>query len=289
MNKENEKIISNMIKNHWKSIIGIIICVVITTFVINIVIFSKMPFNLPIAENNDWIGFWGSVLGSLIGGLISVYILSLTIYYNQSQIKNQRKMEISPYLKYSILNASIKDKNTLYLYRNGVTVEKCKEFLESNISDKSQLSEMYSWKDSQYIDTYRRLYKDSNYVTSNCKKFILNIENLGLNHATDLNIKKITFGEDIYTYNEDFIVANNGKIYNDYGIDVLKINETLKIQIGLCLDNNFKNDIDINIVIEYRDLLMNIYQQNLELNCIYETDKYNVYLSRYNIQSPVEL
>lgn len=289
MNSKKDKGFISLIKDNWTSLVVIIAITGIIAFLINLLIISKMPFNIPVSENNDWIGFWGSVSGSLIAGFISVYIFYLTIQYNQEQINDQRSMEIAPYLRYYVTDGVVGDITTIYLCTEGVEVEHCKSVLKKKCPGNLDFDEVTrDWDDSEFINTYRQLYMNT-YQNFYSKYFILNIENLGLNHATDVNIKKIKFCCDEFNCSDNLTLSTSGKVNNDYGIDVLKVDSSLSIGLLLIFNKKLKKDSEINIVVEYRDLSMNLYQQRLSVDCTYEEDEYRIYLHRRNVEKSIKL
>lgn len=44
-------------------------------------------------NNNDWIGFWGSYIGSIMGGLITLYVMKRTIKSNEEILKIDKKQD----------------------------------------------------------------------------------------------------------------------------------------------------------------------------------------------------
>lgn len=88
----------------------LIICFI--GFLIVMPLIISIGVSLPILENvvvdNDWIGFWGSYMGSVLGGIITLYVLWNTI--RSSEQARQRDEKIQFFDKvvelYSQLNAS---------------------------------------------------------------------------------------------------------------------------------------------------------------------------------------
>lgn len=289
MNDKKDKGFINLIKENWTSLVAIIVITGIVAFLINLLIITKMPFNIPVSEDNAWIGFWGSVSGALIAGLISVYIFYLTIQYNQKQINDQRSMEIAPYLRYYVTDGVAEDTPTIYLFTEGIKVEDCKLFLKKKYKGNLDFEELTrDWDDSDFINTYRQMYMKANQKYY-YKYFTLNMENLGLNHATDVNIKKIKFCCDEFNYSDNLTLSTNSKINNDYGIDVLKVDSSLSIGLALIFNKNLNEDSEVNIVVEYRDLSMNLYKQMLSVDCTYEENEHRIYLHRKNIEKSIKL
>lgn len=97
---------------------------------------AESPFN--IAQNNDWISFWGSVLGSILSGGITFVVLKFTIDNENKKREEDKKlidlqrledkrMSVLPYLNYTIVddkyieeNKILKELSTmLVVYPNG--------------------------------------------------------------------------------------------------------------------------------------------------------------------------
>lgn len=61
---------------------------------INFIVKSKPWFGVKAADNNDWIGFYGSY----IGGIITLVALVVTIGYTTWQYKDQDRKRVQPYI-----------------------------------------------------------------------------------------------------------------------------------------------------------------------------------------------
>ncbi|WP_155008747.1 hypothetical protein [Priestia megaterium] len=71
-----------------------IVLVVFSPIVINFIVKSKPWFGVEAADNNDWIGFYGSY----IGGIITLIALVVTIRYTNHQYKDQDRKRVQPYI-----------------------------------------------------------------------------------------------------------------------------------------------------------------------------------------------
>jgi hypothetical protein len=71
-----------------------IFLLIFSPIVINSIVKSKPWFGIEAADNNDWIGFYGSY----IGGLITLIALVVTIGYTTWQYKDQDRKRVQPYL-----------------------------------------------------------------------------------------------------------------------------------------------------------------------------------------------
>ncbi|MDP1383369.1 hypothetical protein Q8G31_27010 [Priestia megaterium] len=75
-------------------LIGSIFLVILSPIFINLLMNSKPWFGIKVADNNDWIGFYGSY----IGGLITLIALAVTIGYTMLQYKDQDRKRVQPYI-----------------------------------------------------------------------------------------------------------------------------------------------------------------------------------------------
>lgn len=102
-------------KFQWKYVgysFIILACLFVVVYLINLLIITEAPFE--VAQSNDWIGFWGGVLGSILSGVITFVVLKITIENENKKrekdmeiLENQRledkRMSLFPYIKYSIV------------------------------------------------------------------------------------------------------------------------------------------------------------------------------------------
>lgn len=93
----------------WKTIVSIIIISILMPLAVGIGV--SLPIFKQIVINNDWIGFWGSYVGTILGGMITLYVLWKTITDNENARKRDEKikffdkvMEISTELRVEVGN-----------------------------------------------------------------------------------------------------------------------------------------------------------------------------------------
>lgn len=75
---------------NFKTIISIILIIVFTPLVVGIGV--SLPIFKNIVINNDWIGFWGSYVGTILGGMITLYVLWNTTADNENARKRDEKL-----------------------------------------------------------------------------------------------------------------------------------------------------------------------------------------------------
>ncbi|WP_174734337.1 hypothetical protein [Mesobacillus harenae] len=81
-------------KYKWLIFCGVLLFL-ISPIIVNVIVTLKPPFGMAVAENNDWIGFFGSFSGALVTlvGLIA------TILYTHYQYRDQDRKRIQPYFR----------------------------------------------------------------------------------------------------------------------------------------------------------------------------------------------
>ncbi|MFB4165326.1 hypothetical protein ACE1TI_16335 [Alteribacillus sp. JSM 102045] len=84
----------------------LIILVIFSPIIVNSIIVSPTTHGFKVVNNNDWISFYGSI----IGGLITLVGVALTIVYTSYQNREQDRKGIKPYISITQLyKNSIKD------------------------------------------------------------------------------------------------------------------------------------------------------------------------------------
>ena len=73
-------------------IFGIVIVAIVTPLVVAILI--SIPGIKWIEVSNDWIGFWGSYLGSILGGIITLLVLAETLKDSREMKERDRRQAI---------------------------------------------------------------------------------------------------------------------------------------------------------------------------------------------------
>lgn len=92
-----------------------------------------LVFNTPyplanIVISNDWIGFWGSLIGSIIGGFVTLIGVVWSINHNSEMIKKQQTEQYRPILDVEILTESeIIKEGIEYTLINDSYLENCKQ------------------------------------------------------------------------------------------------------------------------------------------------------------------
>lgn len=84
----------------------ILLCVVgLLLRPIIIAILVSLPILPKLTNNNDWIGFWGGYLGSILGGMITLFVLKITIDDNNKLRKRDEKISYYNHLtSYTLLS-----------------------------------------------------------------------------------------------------------------------------------------------------------------------------------------
>lgn len=204
----------------------IIIVTIVFSIIISVIISSVAPFGIKVAQDNNWIGYFGNIIGALIGGLVTFYGLYITIRYEREKEEDNRRLQVIPYLKYSYIDYSeVKDKDQ---FQNSMWI---------NISPKCN--------DIKLLD-----------CNSGAKGYVI-IENIGLCSAVEVNVLEILY-DGIHQYGLHEIntieVGKNG---------VLDLTITPPPKGELEKDNTQRRDI--KIIVGYSDLLGNYYEQTIEL------------------------
>jgi len=93
------KICTNAYKNPLIKVfiysLVLILFFVFIPFIVNQVVSLKPPFNINVAQDNDWIGFWSTyiagTLGAFIGGFIA-YLISIYQFKKQEQLSKEDRI-----------------------------------------------------------------------------------------------------------------------------------------------------------------------------------------------------
>ena len=67
----------DILKKYKKMFLIEILIIITLLIIINIILVIKVPFK--VAQNSDWIGFWGNVFGMFISGIVTFTALKITI------------------------------------------------------------------------------------------------------------------------------------------------------------------------------------------------------------------
>lgn len=68
----------------FKRMVILILCVLITCGIINLLLLIPIP---SLADNNAWLGFWGSIIGAIISGIITLWVIEHTIKTTLMNVK----------------------------------------------------------------------------------------------------------------------------------------------------------------------------------------------------------
>lgn len=240
MEEKNKKIEEKSKKFEWKYVGYFFIalgCLFGVVYLINLLIITKAPFD--VAQDNDWIGFWGGILGSIISGVITFIVLKITID-NENQKRNNDKLETE--------KQRLEDKRMSILPYLNYYVDKSDEHISKEL--KSPIIVMPKF-DSNDLSKY----KDENGCMDEEKvcNVKLVLENLGLGIAIEPSICRIEY---------DGIKDNSAGTYKN--ITILNTGEKGVIRFKVCLADDKSNLLKIKI--GYFNLLRDYYEQEIELD-----------------------
>ena len=217
---ENNKSESNLLK-YIGYFLGGIMLLFILVFLVNKLIIAKAPFE--VAQDNDWIGFWGGIVGGIISGFVTFIALKITIHNEDRKRREDRMINILPYLTYSTyMNHGTDDEKQIY-------------------------QETYTIKTSNEDKSYNTI------------KFSLVIDNLGLGTAIEPQIKEMIYDGVSYKRDSDFLNKIGIDVGGKAGIEfkTIKVKEkekymTLKIGYFNLLKDYYEQDIEIKFPLEIK-------------------------------------
>lgn len=213
--------------NIWKyieyTIIGLA-TILFSAYFINVLIRTKAPFE--VAQSNDWIGFWGSVLGSSIGGVITFVVLKISINHENEKREDDKRMSVLPYLDYKIASDEYINQNVIH--KNVLTsINKYYPTCDINICDEDRFN----------------------------MEFKLFIENLGLGIAIKPRLDRINYSNG---YNDKF--GTWARNTTSIGVSNSGI-----IEINLTMDVREKSIEPMELVVGYFNLRMDYYEQKIKI------------------------
>lgn len=205
-------------------------CLFVVVFLINVLIRTEAPFK--VAQDNDWIGFWGGIVASILSGIITFIVLKITIdnestkrLEDKREIEFQRledkRMSIIPYLTYYIADDT------------------------EQITKKLKSPLMISPKNN-----YGYTNEDGLIDKNKIARFTLVIENTGLGVAIEPSIKRIMY---------DGITNMSSGVFRN--LTTLNMGE--KAIIDFRVIGTEENTSDLTIKIGYFNLLRDYYQQEI--------------------------
>ncbi|MCK9858206.1 hypothetical protein CFI03_006390 [Paenibacillus sp. ATY16] len=188
----------------------------------------KAPDWFPAANNNDWIGYFGNLIGSLIGAASTIFVFNLTVNHSNRKDFNDRRMQVLPYLHLEIIGRSRRWKEGLepaHIFSEDM--DKGRAILHSNVS-----------------------YKVNGYDS-----LALKIQNIGIGLATNVDINKFAQTKRIA------IIENTQAIAQ--GSPYIKVGDSIEIFMIFPLIENERsvNELEIGFL----DLLGNYYKQKVDL------------------------
>lgn len=107
----------------YKSILVIFLVSVVSIIVINVILMLPAPFGIKVAQDNDWIGFWGNIIGALIGGIVTFLGISVTIKFEREKEQENRRLQVLPFLKFTYEENKYIKENSSYLILSNVDNE----------------------------------------------------------------------------------------------------------------------------------------------------------------------
>lgn len=155
----------------------ILVCVAgVLLLPVIIAIMVSLPVLPKLTNSNDWIGFWGGYLGSILGGIITLFVLKITIDDNNRLKKRDEKISYYNHLTrlYVTLGATTGD---LCMWTNKYIKDNCQENREvfiqkfnvtySLMAEISILleSSLEVYKVKQFYDIYQPIINEINRIS----------------------------------------------------------------------------------------------------------------------------
>ncbi len=209
--------------------ICIISIVIISVFVILIINWEKVK--------GEWIGFWGSIIGSILGGIVTLVALRKTIKSETIARNEDRRLQVTPYLQYNITQ----DEPESQLWRD--------INLEPNIKI---VDEVIRPGTSYKPDLF----------------FYIDIENVGMNSAVNLSILEIKYcGITDCSYIDYKIMKVGEKIH-------LSFRALVNYKGKFSINRDDSGRVPVEIKLAYTDLLENYYEQDISVYCCWSSSCY---------------
>ncbi|MDP9580211.1 UNVERIFIED_ORG: hypothetical protein J2X74_006103 [Bacillus sp. 1751] len=225
-----------------------ILLLVFSPIIINLIVKSKPWFGVKAADNNDWIGFYGSY----IGGIITLVALVVTIRYTTQQYNDQDRKRVQPYITLKQMNIKFSSD-----YKNIIEPADFK-VPEINVNHLGQSTEEMEFEKDEK-DVY-------------LKYIILYGDAINIGLGTAVNIKF----HDIYIENTKipFIFGNHSyhAIAVGDSIDFMFMlksvvieNNSLSDEFRDMFENTGYPELDMFFSIRFEDLLGNKYVQQVKV------------------------
>ena len=226
-----------ILKKYKKMFLSEIIILLMLLVFINIILVIKAPFK--VAQDSDWIGFWGSVFGLVISGMVTFTALKITIDNENIKRKEELSYAIMPYINYTVIK-----KDEFNKFDNLKSIGNC-----INISSKNR----------KYLKRYTPIFN-----------FKFKLENLGLGPAIKFKVKglnyentkiKLVSPEKFQTVYVREGATLEFRIYADEEEIVIKTKDNMTEVKGY--------GEEATIIVSYCDLINNNYEQeiHIQFNC----------------------
>lgn len=224
--------------------------------IIGIIAFSVMVMIVLKVLNldNNWVGLWGSILGSIIGGLFTFIVLDKTINFESNDRREERRLSIMPYFRYEI----VEFKEIIGKYNEEIGVRPHHELM-GNLKRNEDGTLTYKYD----------------------LEFSMIIENIGLNAAKTINILQVKYcGLTDLSYREFFALKVGEKI-------AINISMIINLQGRLDISRENGRLTPLEMKIAYVDLMNNYYEQDIKLWCdvSWKCEEEYGYSASYNSKS----
>lgn len=212
-----------------KKILNVAKICIISVFVISVFVFSMINWK---NVKGEWIGFWGSIIGSILGGIVTLVALKKTIKSETIARNEDRRLQVIPYFQYNISQDKPKSK----LWRDII--------LDLNLNEKI-VDEVIKTDVTYKPDLF----------------FYIDIENVGMNSAVNLSILEIKYcGITDYSYIDYKIMKVGEKIHLSFRVLV-------DYEDKISINREYDGFQPIKIKLAYTDLLENYYEQDITVHC----------------------
>lgn len=181
--------------------------------------------------SNDWIGFYGAIIGGLLSGLLTFY----SMYFSLSGVREQIGEQ--------------KEANNLLKTQLSNDIERHKE--EQRLNVRPYINE-YAGNDGSVIYCNAHLFEGDNYEYDYADNIIIRLKNIGTGPIISLKILGIR-----QSYTNDKL---NQPVNEE--IKSLEVSGIINLHISyMTMSSYLMNTIDI--VLQYSDILENYYRQVL--------------------------
>ena len=224
-----------ILKKYKKMFLFEMIILIILLMIINVILVIKAPFK--VAQDSDWIGFWGSVFGLVISGMVTFTALKITIDNENIKRKEERSYAIMPYINYNLIKKDEFDK-----VDNLKSIGDCIDISSKNCKYLKYYTPIFNFK-----------FKFENLGLGPAIKFkvkALNYENSKIKLATPEKFQTLYIREcatlefRIYADEEEIVIKTKGNM-----TEIKGYGEEATIIVSYCdlINNNYEQEIHIQI------------------------------------------